>query len=293
MPQLPGGRKRSIGFCRCAQRVAGGCRVGCAMASSAAMNRERLSKIRNWQSKDWYAAVFMRPLTILVMLVIADWKWLTPNMLTTAANLSKLAAALLIFTADRDLMIIGAVVLQAGLLFDHLDGTVARYRGIGSCFGSVYDKLSDGLTWFVIVMVIGWVAYNQSGKPLMLVLAAVSTYSLLAMGYSKWVIHAEKERLEWRAAQEDPQAAVASKNSAVAPTPPPERTFGQWLRWFGWSMLQIVRFEEVDLFFWAGLFIVIDRLDILLWLLAITQGVGIIGTVGYRLWLAHRIDVES
>ena len=33
------------------------------------MDRERLNRIRNFQSEDWYPALVMRPLTILVMLI--------------------------------------------------------------------------------------------------------------------------------------------------------------------------------------------------------------------------------
>ena len=256
------------------------------------MNQERLAKIRNWQSKDWYPALFMRPLSILVMLVIADWSWLSPNILTTLANAFKIAAVALILTGEHDMMIAAAIALQVGLLFDHLDGTVARYRGCGSGFGSTYDKLSDALTWFPIVMAVAWVAYGQNQDPMMLVLGASSAYALLAMGYSKWVLVAEKERLAWRQAVADPEAAVSARHATKPSSGPPERTLGQWLKWFGWSMLQIVRFEEADLFFWVGLALVLDRLDWVLWLLAATQVVGIVGAVVVRLHAARVIDNE-
>jgi len=90
------------------------------------LNSERLRRIRNYQSKDWYAAIVMRPICILVMLIVADWKWLTPNVLTTLAIISKIVAAVLI-AVDFDSYVIPAVVLlQLGLLFDHLDGTILQ-----------------------------------------------------------------------------------------------------------------------------------------------------------------------
>ena len=69
----------------------------------AGMDQDRLRRIRNFQSTDWYPALFIRPLSILVMLVIADWRFLTPNRLTTIANLGKLGAcALIVFAPVPD-----------------------------------------------------------------------------------------------------------------------------------------------------------------------------------------------
>ena len=138
------------------------------------MDRARLNRIRNFQSDDWYPALFIRPLTIAIMLVVADWRVLTPNRLTTIANLCKVAAAALIVPSwaaavglGGDAGTIAAVVLlQLGVVFDHLDGTMARYRRTFTTFGSFYDKASDIITWFAISEAIGWRAYVESGEPL-------------------------------------------------------------------------------------------------------------------------------
>lgn len=239
------------------------------------MNRERLDRIRNYQSKDWYPAVFMRPLTIAVMAVVADWRWLTPNRLTSLANVSKIAAAALILPDEWAYTIAAVVLLQLGLLFDHMDGTMARYRGTFTRFGSYYDKVSDALTWFPIVMAVGWVAYQRQGEPLMLVLAATHCYALLALGYMKWVAQAELDKADWLRVAGGDDELVARKTAPPKGSPPPRRTAGQFLRFYGRSWLQIVRFEETDLYFWIGLFLVIGHLDILLWGLAGTQVLGV------------------
>lgn len=235
------------------------------------MNRERLNRIRNFQSEDWYAAMVMRPLTILVMLVVADWKWLTPNILTTLAIVSKLGAAALI-VLDLDRYVIPAVVLlQLGLLFDHLDGTVARYRQCGSAFGAFYDKISDALCWFAVMVAVGWVAFEQTGQGLYLALTAASAYALLTIGYMKWVVAAERNRLEWLEAQADPAAAVARKSAPAVVAPPPQRSARDWALWAVKRNLAILKFDEVDLFFWVGLLLLVDQLVVLVWLLFISQ----------------------
>src|SRR5215213_5748073 len=121
------------------------------------MNRDRLRRIRNWQSSEFYARLVMRPLSILVMLVVADWRWLTPNLVTSLANLAKLGGAALLVVDHHDHAVLAAILIQVGLLLDHLDGTLARYRRCGTTFGAFYDKVSDALTWLAITSAVGYV----------------------------------------------------------------------------------------------------------------------------------------
>jgi len=198
--------------------------------ANAGMDQDRLQRIRNFQSTDWYPALFIRPLSILVMLVIADWRFLTPNRLTTIANLGKLGAcALILFTPVPDHLgptIWAVVLLQVGIVFDHLDGTMARYRRAFTRLGSFYDKVSDLVTWFLIIVV----------------------------------------------------------------APPPARTRADWLRWFARSWLQIIRFEEMDLFFWVGLGLLVNRLEWLIWLLFATQTTILLSMVYRRTRDIIRVD---
>jgi phosphatidylglycerophosphate synthase len=256
------------------------------------MDAERLKRIRNYQSTDWYPAIVMRPLTILVMLVIADWRFVTPNRLTHLGNLSKLAAAALIVPDEFTTTVIAVVLLQLGVLFDHLDGTLARYRRAWSSFGSFYDKVSDAITWFPIVMAVGWVAYQRSGDNLMLVLAAVHTYAMLTLGYLKWVAYAETQRLDWFRVRDGDSSPIERNTRAPKLSEPPARTVGQWIKWFAWSMAQIVRFEEMDLFFWVGVGLLFGHLDILLWILAATQVGGVLVMVVKRGRDVARADRE-
>lgn len=256
------------------------------------MNRERLQKIRNWQSHEFYAALVIRPLTIAVMMVVADWRWLTPNRVTIAATIAKFGACGFIYRATGYDFIYAAGLLQLGLLLDHLDGTIARYRNAGSSFGGYLDKIGDAISWAAICLVIGWVAYRNSGDAYLLILAALATYGLLFSGYAKWLWAYEDQRLRWRDAEGDPAAAVERENKRSKPAPPPQRSLKQWIRWALSRLFAIVRFEEVDLFFWIGLFLVLKRLDLLLWGLALTQAALALSAVVYRGIMLIRIDAQ-
>lgn len=239
------------------------------------IDRGRLRRIRNWQSHEWYAALVVRPIAILVMLVIADWRWVTPNRLTTLANVSKLLAAAAIFADEPRWIWPAAILLQLGLLFDHLDGTLARYRRSFTDFGGYYDKVSDAFTWFLILMAAGWVEARHAGGPLPIVLASIAAYALLTLGYMKWVAEESRARFAWFDAREDPAGAVARRTAPPPDHTPPERTPGEWVRWFLARLAQLPRFEEVDQFFWLGLALVLGKVSWFLWACAITQPIGV------------------
>jgi phosphatidylglycerophosphate synthase len=248
------------------------------------MNRERLQRIRNFQSDDWYPALVIRPLTIGIMLIVADWPLLTPNRVTTVANLCKLAGAWLILEPDH--WVLAVVLLQLGLLFDHLDGTLARYRRTFTKLGSYYDKVSDMITWAVIVMAVGWQAYQPSGDAMYIMFAAASVIALNLRGYMKWLTQAETERVRWLEARKDPAGAVAKYTAPIVIKPPPVRSGRDWAIWFAKKVAVVFIFEEMDLWFWLGVALLIDRLDLLLWLLMITQCAGAAGMVVVRaVWL--------
>jgi phosphatidylglycerophosphate synthase len=241
------------------------------------MDHARLKRIRNWQSSEFYSRLVMRPVSILIMLVVADWRWLTPNLVTTFANVAKLAGAVLIVIDHHEHMVLAAVLLQLGLLFDHLDGTIARYRGGGTTFGAFYDKVSDAVTWLAITGAIGWAAYRDHGDVLLPILSLVSAYLLLVTGYMKWIVAA---------------ATAMSRRAPVVKPPqePPTRTPKEWTVWFLSSLGRAFLFEEVDLFFWIGLGLVVNRLDLLVWLLAITQLLQVVVMLAKRSLEAHALD---
>lgn len=269
------------------------------------MDRDRLTRIRNWQSQDWYPAVFLRPLSILLMLVIADWKFLTPNRLTTLANLFKIVAILLLLPAveakgvevigwSPTASIIAAVVfLHLGAIFDHLDGTVARYRRTFTIFGSFYDKASDIVTWTAMSMALGWRAYVHTGDAIYLVLIDGSAFALAIRGYLKWAANGEAEKMRWLRAKADPAAAVERATAPPKISTPPERTAAQWVSWYLKSWLKIFQFEEMDLFFWVSLGLLLDRLDLLAWMLFVTQTAGMAALFVYRHIETHGYDVEK
>ena len=250
------------------------------------MDNERLQRIRNIQSRDWYETLIMRPLAIAVLVVAADWRLLTPNIATTLANVCKLAGAGILLVVPDTGVVAAIALMQIGLLFDHIDGQLARYRRQWSSFGSFYDKASDGITWTCIVMAIGWVAFNKTNDPRLLVCAGVATTAGMMIGYMKWVAEAEAAKLDWFKATETPQEIIAARTQPPKLSVPPTRTPKDWAKWFGTTMLQVFRIQEMDLYFWVSLLLLLGKYTWIMWFLAATQLFGMI-----YMFVARSIEV--
>jgi len=229
------------------------------------VDRERLKRIRNYQNTEFFPALFLRPASILVTLVVGDWAWVTPNRVTLFATVLKLAAAGMFLVDDYCWLVAGAITLLLGAIFDHVDGTLARYRKTPSNLGFFYDTVSDAVTWFTTLAALGWTASQRTEDVHLLVVAAAGAYALMVNGYTRSVVETANERAKAEAAAASPDLFRESGGD------PPERTRAAWLGWVGRCVAQIWKFQEMDLFFWVTVFVVLDRVPELLWLVAFTQ----------------------
>ncbi|OBG57045.1 MULTISPECIES: phosphatidylinositol phosphate synthase [unclassified Mycobacterium] len=90
---------------------------------------------------------------------------LTPDVVTVLGTAGSVAGALALFPMGK--LFAGACVVWFFVLFDMLDGAMARERGGGTRFGAVLDatcdRVSDGA---VFCGLLWWVAFGMHDKPL-------------------------------------------------------------------------------------------------------------------------------
>jgi CDP-diacylglycerol--glycerol-3-phosphate 3-phosphatidyltransferase len=90
---------------------------------------------------------------------------LTPDAVTVLGTIVAVAGALTLFPIGK--LFPGAVVVSFFVLFDMLDGAMARERGGGTRFGAVLDatcdRISDGA---VFCGLLWWIAFGLHDKPL-------------------------------------------------------------------------------------------------------------------------------
>lgn len=90
---------------------------------------------------------------------------LTPDAVTLIGTVATVAAAVTLFPTGQ--LFLGALVIWLFVMFDMLDGAMARARGGGTRFGAVLDATCDrvadgaifaGLAW--------WAVYHEQSRPL-------------------------------------------------------------------------------------------------------------------------------
>jgi len=223
---------------------------------------ERLRRLRNFQSKDFWAMVFARPLTILLLLPVADISWVTPNLVTWLSVAAKAAGiSALVYWPSFGGGVLAAALINLGLVLDNMDGTLARYRGRSSYVGYYLDKTVDIVCLAGIFAAFGFRTYTESGHLVDLVLPFAAFGGASVTAYCKWVA----QRVETdvvllgsleAGTLEDFARRRAEQNPAESP---PERNLLDWLRWLGEAVKSILYFNEVDIFFFLALALVLGR----------------------------------
>ena len=108
--------------------------------------------------KTWWAMLLVLPLSVrLIRFVVNHTSW-SPNMITVAGVLLRLATAVLFLVATPLTLIFGALAYVAAYVCDCTDGAVARLTGKTSDFGRYLDHVSDLLGDIFILLAL---AYSQ------------------------------------------------------------------------------------------------------------------------------------
>src|SRR3954469_3903110 len=119
-------------------------------------HRVTLAEIRSrtYKRRDaWWTVWLVDPLASRLVWLVAPWRWVTPNRLTTAAFLIGLGSAAALWQGTYGWLLLGALLFHLSFVLDCMDGKIARLNGTGSVFGAWLDYVFDRLR--VLVCTIG------------------------------------------------------------------------------------------------------------------------------------------
>ena len=123
-------------------------------------------------------------------MAVADWlvrRRASPNAISVAGAVAAILAGLAFAltrhhpAAARPLWLLGAVLVQARLMANLLDGMVAVGRGVASATGELFNEVPDRVSDTAVLAGIGWAA-GQPGLGLAAALAAMATAYVRALG---------------------------------------------------------------------------------------------------------------
>lgn len=242
----------------------------------------RLRLLRNKRYDDWWHIVFGGPLGVLVAALIADVRWITPNRVTLVGFVMRLAGAALIVVREpwADYSAFG--LLEASLVLDITDGSLARYRKQPSALGAFLDKITDGISLAALGFLLGWRAWLDGHDALHLMAGAFLGASYLLRCYMYWVVaYLERER------------GVPATLGPSTVQPFGELSFGQRLRYYLAQSWRILLFGEGDIYFWVGLALLFHRPSDIVLPLAGAMGFWMLVITGRRLAAVAALDRQA
>ena len=111
-------------------------------------DRPTLAEIRarTYKRRDaWWTVWLVDPLASRLVWLVAPWRRVTPNVLTTLAFVLGLGSAAAFWRASYGWLLVGALLFHLSFVLDCMDGKIARLNGTGSVFGAWLDYVFDRL----------------------------------------------------------------------------------------------------------------------------------------------------
>lgn len=230
--------------------------------------------LKLWETKnkndEWWSSFVTSPLAILLNWVVVDIKWITPNLITSISFVVSLLASGLILAGTQSTYVCAALLINASLVLDCMDGQMAKYRGVSSRFGSYFDKVTDQIKiylWFCALAYASFVE-TESIIPVFLAFTGVTFYSLRV--YVKYVtIFIEVDHdITYLEKSSQEAAAINSERSKVGGI---NAGIKQNVLWFLGEQRKFFLFNEAVFVFLLSVALVFNVMLPILWLFAVSQ----------------------
>jgi phosphatidylglycerophosphate synthase len=91
----------------------------------------------------WWTVFLVDPAATRILIVVARFRFITPNRVTWAALFIGLGSAGCFLKGDQRSLLIGALLYHLSFILDCIDGKLARLKGNGTVFGGWLDYVFD------------------------------------------------------------------------------------------------------------------------------------------------------
>jgi phosphatidylglycerophosphate synthase len=106
-------------------------------------------------------AFLARPFSRRITALVADVRWVTPNLLTVSSLILGLVGCLIWLKGTWVFAVTGTIIFHLGYILDCSDGELARYRGIESRFGEALDPIFDRILEFALIFCVTFLVIHD------------------------------------------------------------------------------------------------------------------------------------
>ncbi|MGV9340258.1 CDP-alcohol phosphatidyltransferase family protein [Streptomyces sp. NPDC003688] len=130
----------------------------------------------------WWTVFLVDPLATRLLMVVARFRFITPDGVTWAALFVGLASAGFFLKGDTTSLVVGALLYHISFVLDCVDGKLARLKGNGSVFGGWLDYVFDRIRVLCCALALMGGQYLRTDDPRFL-LAALGVVFLDMLRY--------------------------------------------------------------------------------------------------------------
>ena len=243
--------------------------------------KTRYQAMKNRQGNDWWTITFGDPISWVVLGVIGDIKWITPIGITWLSFLCKISPSILMLYNDRNLIILAALVLQIGQIFDSMDGNLARYRNQTTLRGGFLDRILDGTGFIFVMSSFSWLTYQKGGEPYYLLLGPMTAAFYLVICYVYWTTAYQEQKHIGKSKKVNP----GSNAKAIFHIP-------TW-KYILQGQKKLFSIHQADFYFWVGLGLVLEISEYIIWLLFIVLFIRVLNRIKSRYQYLKLLDKGS
>lgn len=219
----------------------------------------------NWGDRIGY------PLARFLAGPLSKLSFVTPNKVTLSAFAIFALGCIFLVVNFPYHMTAGAILIFAGYIGDDIDGQLARIKGMHSTIGDYMDKVLDILKIFFVTFFSGLSVYLTTGNILYLLLGFVACFFFNFRYYIKLesifsALSRDAKYLE-KSAKKRKEMEEEMDNLYMRKA----KTFIQAVQFFWIKNRTIFFVDEAEIALFTTLGAILNKLDLSLWILAVSQ----------------------
>lgn len=218
-----------------------------------------------------WADIWAFPLTNMIAPIVSKIHFLTPNVITIISFCLYLIGSVSLFLNYQYHLIVASLFLLLGYIGDDLDGQVARTRQLSSIFGDYLDKVLDFLKIYILTASLSYAVYLQTQNILSIYLGFTACFFFNYRYYIKLEtmfssMTRNDQYLKLSAVKRDNIEKELDLLHEKLWKSPMGKLKSLWLK-----NRAIFFADEAEFAVFTSLGALFDKLEIVLWILAVSQ----------------------